>query len=583
MPSLIEQLDGAFRAAIVAAFGAESDPLISVSQNDKFGDFQANAAMGLAKTLSESTGQKTHPRAVAQKILDHLDLTGVASETSIAGPGFINVRIRADHLAGELAKAAADPRLGVPPAASALRVVVDYSGPNIAKEMHVGHLRSTIIGDALARTLSFLGHEVIRQNHVGDWGLQMGMVTYAMETTADSEELTLGGLETLYKRISRATEDPAVRRQMAERTRELQRADKSDLPNWKRVRDLTLAAAHAMYRRLDVLLTEADVRGESDYADRYRDLIDRLVASGHAMETAGALGLFPPGFTNKEGEPRPFLIQSRDGTYQYPTFDLAALEYRVKTLGARRLIYTHDARQAEHFAMLFAVAGLLGWDRTDGGAVSFEYAPFGTMLGEDGKPYKTRSGETVKLAALLDEAEQRARAVVDEKNPEMPEEQRRAVAHSVGIGAVKYADLSKDRISDYVFSWDRMLSMEGNTAPYLQYAHARVRSIFRRAGERGIEATGSGFVLDSPQELALAKHLLRFGDVVAAVARELKPHHLCNYLYELSSRFSGFFENCPVLQSEDPARSSRLRLCELTARTLASGLDLLGIGHPEQL
>lgn len=585
METIVAQLGRAFGSAIREAYGVEAEPLISVSQNEKFGDYQSNVAMGLAKQIGEKTGQKTNPRQVAETIKAKvLPMLGeMASEVSIAGPGFINVRLKPEWVAEELKRAAASDRLEIGAIGEPETVVVDYSGPNIAKEMHVGHLRSTIIGDALARTLDFQGHKVIRQNHIGDWGLQMGMVTYALEHHfAGDEELTLSALEKLYKQISKASEDPTVRRQMAERTRQLQQTAKSELKGWQRVRELTLASAHEMYRRLGVLLTEADVRGESAYSDEFGPMLEELRQSGQAVETAGAIGIFPPGFTNKEGEPRPFIIQSRDGTYQYPTFDLAALRYRVRVLGAQRIIYTHDSRQAEHFAMLFATAKKLGIDQGPRGPVTFEFATFGTMLGEDGKPYKTRSGETVRLADLIDEAEERARAVVDQKNPELPEEQRRQIAASVGIGAIKYSDLSKDRISDYVFSWDRMLALDGNTAPYLQYAYARIRSIFRKAAEHG-QVAHATISLQSPFELALAKHILRLGEIVDLVARELKPHHLCNYLYELATKFSGFYENCSVLQSEEPLRSSRLALADLTARTLALGLDLLGIEHPEQM
>ena len=580
MATIAGQLEMPFRTAIRTAFDIDADPLISVSQNEKFGDYQSNAAMGLAKQLAERTGQKTSPRQVAEQIKAKLDLGDMASEVSIAGPGFINVRLSAAWLARQLAENRSIERVEKP-----LRTVVDYSGPNIAKEMHVGHLRSTIIGDALARVLSFQGHEVIRQNHIGDWGLQMGMVTYALEHyfKAD-EELSLEALEKLYTQISKASEDPAVRREMAGRTRELQQTPKDRLTGWRRVRDLTLTSAQKIYQRLGVLLTTDDVRGESFYSDRYVPMIERLKKEGQAVESEGALGLFPPGFVNKEGDPRPFIVQSRDGTFQYPTFDLAALWYRVGELRAQRLIYTHDARQAEHFAMLFAVAKMLGLDKGPQGEVTFEYAPFGTMLGEDGKPFKSRSGETLKLADLLTEAEERARAVVDQKNPGLPEEQRRQIARAVGVGAIKYADLSKDRISDYVFSWERMLALDGNTAPYLLYAHARARSIQRTAVARGIALTpGIPITLESPHELALAKQIVRLDEVINLVARELKPHHLCTYLYELASRFSGFFENCPVLQSEDPVRSSRLQICEAVARTLATGLDLLGIEHPDEM
>lgn len=594
MQTIVAQLDRAFRSAISAAFGFEADPAVTVAQNEKFGDYQSNAAMGLAKQVAAQTGQKTNPRAVAEKIKAAVVplLGDMAAEVSIAGPGFINVRLSPAWIAGQLASL--DARMGIDPVAAPQTVVVDYSGPNIAKEMHVGHLRSTIIGDCIARTLAFVGQNVIRQNHVGDWGLQMGMVTYALEQEGVAEKpLSLADLERLYKDINKASEDPAVRRQMADRTRQLQQTDKSQLVGWQRVRDLTLSSAQQMYGRLGVQLSEQDVRGESSYSDDYAPMLAELKASGKAVETQGAIGIFPPGFMNKEGDPRPFIIQSRDGTYQYPTFDLAALRYRVMQLHAQRIIYTHDSRQAEHFAMLFAVAKVLGLDKVNSHEVRFDYSPFGTVLGEDGKPLKTRSGENVKLADLIQEAEDRAYKLVTEKNPELPEDQRRKIAHSVGVGGVKYADLSHDRTSDYVFSWDKMLAMDGNTAPYLQYAYARIRSIFRKA-DRGTGVPPVSIAQDrqdacptidlaSPFELSLAKHVLKLGEVVELVARELRPHYLCGYLYDLATKFSGFYENCPVLKSEEPARSSRLALCDLTARTLALGLDLLGIEHPEQM
>jgi arginyl-tRNA synthetase len=581
MHTIIHQLDTAFRAAITAALGLDADPQLSVAQNGKFGDYQANAAMGLAKRLTETTGEKTNPRAVAEKIKAKLDLGEMSGEISIAGPGFINVRLEPAWVAKQLRSVAKDHRLGIEPVSDPRRIVIDYSGPNIAKEMHVGHLRSTIIGDCFVRTLSFLGHEVIRQNHIGDWGLQMGMVTFALEQEgATDRPLALGDLERMYKRINAASEDPAVRKQMAERTRALQQTPKDQLIAWKKVRELTLASAQDIYRQLGVTLTEADVRGESAYSNEYGPMIEMLRLRGLAKETEGAVGIFPPGFINRDGEPRPFIIQSRDGSYQYPTFDLAALTYRVEALRAQRIIYTHDSRQAEHFDMLFAVARMIGLAPED--QVRLEFASFGTILGADGKPLKTRKGENVKLKDLLAEAEERVYGVVAEKNRELPEEQRRKVAHAVGIGAVKYADLSKDRTSDYVFAWDKMLSLEGNTGPYLQYAYARIRSIFRKAGASS-ETSTAQVILGTPFELTLAKHILRLGEIVELVARELKPHHLCSYLYELATKFSSFYENCPVLQADEVTRASRLILCQATAKTMALGLNLLGIEHPEQM
>jgi arginyl-tRNA synthetase len=592
MQTITAQLDAAFRAAIHAAFGLDDiDPLISVAQNEKFGDYQSNAAMPLAKQVAQKTGQKANPRAIAEQIKAKLDLADMArpEDVTIAGPGFLNVRLRPHWLAEQLHQAEADPRLGLATASNPQTVVVDYSGPNIAKEMHVGHLRSTIIGDSIARTLQFLGHNVIRQNHIGDWGLQMGMVTYAAENSPELKELTLGSLEALYRQINKKCEqDPAGRKQMIEETRRLQQTPKDQLTIWQQVRKLTLESAQGIYSRLGVTLRPEDVRGESNYSDDYGPMIEELKARGEAVETQGAIGIFPPGFTNQDGDPRPFIIQSRDGTYQYPTFDLAALRFRIKHLKADRIIYTHDSRQAEHFAMLFAVAQKVSYAQMPGdGMAELEFATFGTVLGEDNKPLKTRTGENVKLAELVAEAELRALDVVDEKAKErgiqLTEEQRRTIAHAVGIGAVKYADLSKDRISDYVFAWDRMLALTGNTAPYLQYAHARICSIFRKSGTTEEQAARAPITVESPFEIALAKHILLFGDIVALVARELKPHHLCNYLYELSAKFSGFYENCPVIQSPEPLRSSRLAICHVTARTLATGLDLLGIEHPEQM
>ncbi len=595
MQTIQAQLQTAFAAAIKTAFDLEADPAIGLSQNPQFGDYQSNASMGLAKLVSEKTGQKTNPRQVAEKIKASLNLGDIASEVSIAGPGFINVRLNPAWLTTQINTACEDPQFGMPASIAPQTIVVDYSGVNIAKAMHVGHYRGTIVGDAFARILAFLGHRVIRQNHIGDWGLQMGMVTYAIET-AGGQELSLLDLERLYKKISKDSEEPEVRRQMAERTRVLQQTPKDQLTAWKKVRELTMAAANVIYQRLGVLLNDDDVRGESSYSDQYGPLVSELVARGSAKETAGAIGLFPPGFKNRDGEPRPFIIQSRDGTFQYPTFDLAAIRYRVQLLKAERIIYTHDDRQSEHFAMLFATAHLLGWDTVNGTVVKFEYAPFGTILGEDGKPLKSRSGENIKLSDLLDEADERGYATALAKDNErlakakergevdaapLPDEQLRKIGHSVGVGAVKYADLSKDRVSDYVFDWDKLISFEGNTAPYLQFVYARTKSIFRNAIKLGYEA--GEIKLESPHELALAKHVLRFGEIIEFVAKDLKPHLLCTYLYELAAKYNGFYENCDVLKSEDSTRASRLRLIDVTAKTMALGLDLLGIEHPEQM
>jgi arginyl-tRNA synthetase len=676
MPTVISQLDAAFRQAIRAAFDLDADPLLTVSQNDKFGDYQSNAAMSLAKQVAEKTGQKTNPRQVAEQIKGKLELGAMAQEVSIAGPGFINVRLSAQWLSQQTQSIAADKRLGIArhaggersegraqrrpgsPPAETERVVVDYSGPNIAKQMHVGHLRSTIIGDAIARNLDFLGDHVIRQNHLGDWGTQFGRVVLAMwyeavfartgrhakldelferQQKAAREKdqaalaaivyelgelhqdfvnqdpdgtrfflpylrdnaLDLDELERAYVFVSAVT-DAEEAKQVSIRHPLHDRRTLAELPRlvttfiqnpnlpenqqekfaWEKARDVTRIACNEIYQRLGVQLADQSVQeeplemGESSYNRFLPDVVAELKSKGLAIESDGATVVQVPGFEN------PLIIEKKGGGFLYGTTDLAAVRYRVRELRANRILYFVDARQSQHFQQVFWTARAAGWAEN----VSLEHAAFGTMLGEDGKPFKSRSGEVVKLKDLLDEAEQRATAVVASKNPDLPESQRTQIAHAIGVGAMKYADLSKDRISDYFFSFDQMLSLEGNTAPYLQYAHARIKSIFRRAAERGITFNPSAPVnLESPYELALIKHVLRLGEVLEAVARELKPHHLTNYLYELSTRFSGFFENCPVIQSEEPVRASRLVLVDVTARTLALGLDLLGIEHPEQM
>jgi len=660
MPTVISQLETAFRQAIRSALDLDADPMLSVSQNDKFGDYQSNAAMGLAKQVAEKTGQKTNPRQVAEQIKTKLDLGEMAQEVSIAGPGFINVRLAPKWLSRQAEAIARDARLGIPlaPARPSQRVVVDYSGPNIAKQMHVGHLRSTIIGDAIARTLAFVGDDVVRQNHLGDWGTQFGRVVLAMwyeavfartgrhakldeligrqqRASKDKDAaalvavidelgelhqdfvnqdqdgtrfflpylrdnaLDLDELERAYVFVSAVT-DAEEAKQVSIRHPAHDRRTLAELPRlvttfiqnpnlpenqqeklaWEKARDVTRQACAEIYRRLGVQLADPSIqsepleRGESFYNPQLPAVVADLKKIGLAKESEGAVVVQVPGFEN------PLIIQKADGGFLYGTTDLAAIRFRAGTLGARRVVYLVDARQSQHFQQVFWTARQAGWAKD----VSLEHAAFGTMLGEDGKPFRSRGGEVVKLKDLLDEAEQRAGAAVASKNPDMPESQRAAIAHAVGVGAMKYADLSKDRISDYLFSFDAMLSLEGNTAPYLQYAHARVKAIFRRAAERGITFDPSARVnLESPYELSLIKHVLRLGEVLDAVARELKPHHLTNYLYELSTRFSGFFENCPVIQSEEPVRSSRLVLVDVTARTLALGLDLLGIEHPEQM
>ena len=570
MPTVLTRLDAAFRTAIRAATGADADPLLSVSATDKFGDYQANAAMGLGKQL------KQPPRAVAEQILAKLDLGELATETSIAGPGFINVRLSPAWLGRQIATVATADRLGVEPVEKPQTVVVDYSGPNVAKQMHVGHLRSTIIGDAIARVLGFRGDHVIRQNHVGDWGTQFGMLIGLLKRTGGSGQADIKDLDGFYKEARRQFEaDPAVADDARANVVALQAGGEREMALWRQIVGVSRAHFQPIYDRLGVLMTAADERGESTYNPLLAGTVADLTAQGIATVSDGATVVFTA------GSEAPLIVEKTGGGYGYATTDLSAVRYRLGTLAADRVVYVVGSPQSQHFRQVFAAARAAGFAPPE---VVLEHAAFGSVLGEDGKMFKARSGESVKLVDLMDEAEQRAYAVVSSRSPELPDEQRKAIAKAVGLGAIKYADLSKDRIGDYTFSFDAMLALEGNTAVYLQYAHARIRSIFRRAAERGVDVSTDGPVtLTEPHELALAKHVLRFGDVVELVARELKPHHLCTYLYELATKFSGFFENCPVLQSDGDVRSSRLTLCAAAGRTLAAGLDLLGIGHPEQM
>lgn len=571
--TLIELLDSRVSAAL-AAVGCEGAPaVVQVSGRPEYGDYQANGVMGAAKA------RKMNPRQLATEVVAKLNLEGIASKIEIAGPGFINITLAPAYLAAQVQHALADSRLGVPQPAMQ-RVVVDYSSPNLAKEMHVGHLRSTIIGDALARVLRFVGHDVIAQNHVGDWGTQFGMLTAFLieaEQGGDSH-VALADLEDFYRRAKqRFDEDEAFATRAREYVVKLQGGDAQVNVLWQKFLDVSLHHCEAVYEKLGVGLKREDVRGESAYNPDLAVVVKNLQAQGLAVESEGAQVVFLDEFKNKEGQAQAYIVQKQDGGYLYSTTDLAAVRYRVATLKADRVLYVVDARQSLHFQQMFSVSRKAGYAPA---TLSLEHVGFGVMLGEDGKPFKTRSGGTVKLAELLAEAELRAHALVSEKNPDMPEVERRVIARAVGIGAVKYADLSKNRNSDYVFSWDSMLSFEGNTAPYLQYAYTRIASVFRRA--EGFDAAAP-VVLGEEAERQLALVLARFADALQSVARETMPHFLCAYLYELAGQFMRFYEACPVLKSEGAVRASRLRLCELTARTLKTGLGLLGIEVLEQM
>lgn len=565
----------AFRLALEAAFGLEyasADPAIRPSQH---ADYQANVALGLKARLGKA------PREIATAIVSHLRAPELIGKTEIAGPGFINVTLSSGYLSRALASVAADPRLGVPAAERPETVVIDYSSPNVAKEMHVGHLRSTILGDALARVFGALGHRVIRQNHLGDWGTPFGMlIEHLVDVGEDAADASMAELKVFYQAArTKFDEDPAFADRSRHRVVLLQGGDPATLSLWRRLVGATLRNAEELYTKLGVTLKHEHVAGESFYNDMLADVVKELSDKGLAVESDGALCVFPPGFSGRDGAAVPLIVRKQDGGYGYATTDLAAIRYRLKTLGATRVLVVVGAEQKQHFAMVFETARLAGWLAPPARA---EHVWFGSVLGTDGKMFKTRAGESVRLVDLLDGAVERARRVVSEKNPDLDTATREKVAHAVGIGAVKYADLSSDRVKGYVFDYGRMLAFEGNTAPYLQYAHARIRSIFRKAGQ-GVPGP-EAIAIAAPAERALALVLLRFPTVAARVAEALEPHQLCTYLYELATSFSAFYEACPVLKASTEAeRQSRLALADLTARVIARGLDLLGIEAPDRM
>jgi arginyl-tRNA synthetase len=573
--NLQRELAERIRKALVAA-GAppESPPLVSRATRPEFGDYQANGVMAAAKQM------KTNPRELGGKVVAAAELEDLAEKVELAGPGFINITLRADWLARRAEEALADEKLGVDPADEPQTVVVDYSSPNLAKEMHVGHLRSTIIGDALARTLEFVGHNVVRQNHVGDWGTQFGMLLAHMAET-DATAADLGDLERFYQAAKkRFDEDDAFADRARGTVVRMQQGDENVLRRWREFTAESLRHCEQVYGRLGVSLTREDVRGESAYNDDLPDVVAELERAGLLTESQGAQCVFLDEFTNADGETLPVIIRKSDGAYLYSTTDLAAIRHRVGELKADRILYVTDSRQTLHFRQMFAVARRVGFAPE---SVSLEHVGFGMMLGADGRPFRTREGGTVRLTDLLDKAEQLAADLVRDRNPELAEDAEAVgqVARAVGIGGVKYADLSQNRTSDYVFSWEKMLSLEGNTAPYMQYAHARIRSIFRRGGVE--EHAGGTVRIEHPADRALALTLARFAEAVQNVADDCLPHVLCGYLYELAGAYMGFYENCPVLSSEEPLRTSRLMLCGLTGRVVRTGLGLLGIDAPERM
>jgi len=555
--------------------GEAADPTVRPSDR---ADAQVNGALPLAKRRG------TNPRELAQKVVDSGVLTEVASNVEIAGPGFINVTFSTEFLTSQLASISGDVRLGVSIADVTKTVVVDYSAPNVAKEMHVGHLRSTVIGDALARLHVFLGHNVLRENHIGDWGRPFGMlIEHLLDLGEDvaAEGLTQGDLDSFYKAANAKFRDSE---EFQERARErvvlLQNADPETTRLWHRLVELSMAYFEVVYSKLGVLLTEDDLVGESFYQPLMSRTVERLSDAGLLAEDDGAKVVFPPGFTNRDGDPLPLIITARTGGFNYATSDLTCVIDRVERRGANLMLYVVGAPQQQHLQMVFAVCRMADWLVEPTEAV---HVGFGNVLGEDRKMLRSRSGDSVKLVDLLDEAVDRAASAVAEKNPNLSEQDRSEVARQIGIGAVKYSDLSTDRVKDYVFDWDRMLAFDGNTGPYLQYAHARICSIFRRADiDRG-SVRHSPIVPEAPQEHALALRLLAYPSAIEATMHSFSPHKLCTYVYELAADFTSFYEHCPVLKADEPTRSSRLALADLTARVLAHGLDLLGIEAPERM
>lgn len=588
MKTVIDTLEDRVSAALAAASGqVDCSAIIKSTTDPKFGDYQANGVMGLAKRL------KTNPRKLAEKVVAGLDLTDLCEAPEIAGPGFINLRLKPDFVSERLLEIAQDTgRLGIQPAVSPQRVVVDFSSPNVAKQMHVGHLRSTIIGDCLCRLLGFEGHEVIRQNHVGDWGTQFGMlITYLLEQHPDLQDnphdVEIEDLEQFYRQAKqRFDESDAFADTARQAVVSLQAHESVSVAIWQAIVNESRRHYQPIYDTLNVKLDQTHERGESFYNDLLAPLVEELKMRGLAQMSDGAVCVFPEGFKNKEGDPMPFIVQKSDGGFLYATTDCAALKYRVEQLAARRMVYVTDSRQKLHFEMLFATARTAGWPPSD---TELSHVMFGTVLGEDGRPLKTRSGENIKLKDLLAEAVERAQAVVEEKNAGLSEDRKQQIARAVGIGAVKYADYSNNRTSDYVFSFDKMLAMEGNTAPYMQYAYARVQSIGRKARERGVDVSAAlaglqRLTLTEPAELDLAKHLLRYAEAIESALADYRPNYLTSYLYELAQKFSSFYASCPVLDVAPDRRGTRLMLCDLTARTIKHGLEeLLGIEVVEQM
>ena len=565
------------QAMIAAGADAQCEALVRQSGKVQFGDYQANGIMPAAKKLG------LNPREFAQNVLDKADLQDIAEKTEIAGPGFINIFLKNTWLAENINRAVQDPKLGVHNPEKQT-VVVDYSSPNVAKEMHVGHLRSTIIGDAVVRTLEFLGNHVIRANHVGDWGTQFGMLIAYLEKMENehASEMELSDLEAFYRAAKKHyDEDPVFAEKARNYVVKLQSGDEYCRTMWQKLVKITMQQNQHNYDRLNVTLTDKDVMGESLYNPMLPGIVEDLKKQGLAVEDDGALVVYLDEFKNKDGDPMGVIVQKKDGGFLYTTTDIAAAKYRYETLKANRALVFSDTRQSQHMQQAWLITRKAGYVPD---SFQLEHKNFGMMLGKDGKPFKTRSGDTVKLADLLDEAIERAGVLISQKSTALSEQEKADVIEAVGIGSVKYADLSKNRTTDYVFDWDNMLSFEGNTAPYMQYAYTRIRSIFNRSQIALSEVEQAKLSITDEKERALATKLLQFEEAVQVVGKEGTPHVLCAYLYELAGVFSSFYEHCPILNNDDQkVKLSRLKLALLTERTLKQGLDLLGIKTVEKM
>jgi arginyl-tRNA synthetase len=573
MPDAVHVLADRLQAAFDTV-SPGADPVLRPSDR---ADFQANGALALGKQLGRA------PREVAERVVLAANLRDICSVVEISGPGFINLTLADDFIASHVGAVSADPRLGVEAVATPQTVLIDYSSPNVAKEMHVGHLRTTTIGDALARTLSFQGHTVLRENHIGDWGTPFGMLIEHLldvDGAADAESFSVRDLNEFYAAARvQFDSDPSFVERSRRRVVLLQSGDPETMRLWRIFVAESLRHAREVYQMLGVLLTEEDTVGESFYNPWLPVVVEELTDKGLLVENEGALCVFPEGFTNRQGEPLPLIVRKSDGGYGYPATDLASVRDRTARLGAERLLYVVGAEQSLHLRLVFAVSALAGYLHDASDAV---HVAFGLVLGTDGKKLASRSGDSERLVDLLTEGVERAATALKDRESELSAEEQAAVARALGIGAIKYADLSTEPMRDYVFDWDRMLAFEGNTGPYLQYAHARIRSIFRRA-EADPPPPGTRPRLDEAPERALAMQLLRFGEAVEAAADTLSPSKLCTYLFDLASVFTTFYEACRVLVPDEEVRTSRLALCDLTARVLEQGLALLGMEAPAQM